>query len=95
MLDCVEEKSLYKWNCVFHEKNTHTAIGLSSPHILLKLSPTSLLHWAQNNQVNLVFWEQVVPHPVTRRLFLNFFGGKYKESSRIIQLLMPKVGLQD
>lgn len=75
-------------------KHTHTAIGLSSPHTLLKLSTTSLLNGVQNNQVNLVFWEQVVPHPVTRRLFF-FFGEKYQESSRIIQLLMSKVGLQD
>lgn len=79
-------------------KHAHCAIVSSSPDALLKLSATSLLFWGQNNQVNLDFWEQVVPHPVTRRLVVVlffFFGKKYKESSRIIQLLMLKVGLQD
>lgn len=92
-------KALFTSRPMISIKYIHSDIVSFSLHTVLKLSTTSLLYWGQNNQVSLDFWEQVVPHPVTSCcigvFFFFFFGKKYKESSRIIQLLMSKVGLQD
>lgn len=72
---CKSKRTLFTNGLMTAMKYTHSAILSFSPYALLKLSTISLQYWGmveiwgQNNQVNLDFWEQVVPHPSIEGFF--------------------------